>query len=144
MPRYKLTSLNWRKGIIYLIVSIHSILMIWIERFEFKMIDMLKLNSKRHFTALSFFNSSPLFFQSQRIFRGKYKTILTSWSITKSIFKCLIFRDAMIGINFKGNKKKNARGNEIEANFSFESGENCFSCNFHQPKSSSHSFVFSI
>lgn len=72
--RYKLTSLNWRKGIIYLIVSIHSILMIWIERFEFKMIDMLKLNSKRHFAALSFFFHFcllPFVFPIAANFQGK-------------------------------------------------------------------------
>lgn len=43
----------------------------------------------------------------------KTKAILTSWSITKSIFKYPIFWDAMIGIDF-GRKSVE---NEIETNF---------------------------
>lgn len=60
---------------------------------------MLKLIPKRHFTVLSLFTLFIL--QKQIISLAiRSETILTSWSITKSIFKYPIFRGTMIGIGF--------------------------------------------
>jgi hypothetical protein len=53
------------------------------------------------FTLYSFFTKTNYFSRDSK--RGE--TILTSWSITKSIFKYPIFRDTMIGIDFGGVKK---------------------------------------